>query len=329
MVLDGADLSAARLQRLSVVDVRMRGGSLANAAGRGALGPRRAVGVRLTGLDLPEADLRTSSCATAAPTDAFARSRLERVWFERCELRADFLDADLREVRFVDCDLSRTDFRGARLQSCELRGVRLDGMRAWSGCAAAMPMLDVIGNAATLATASGCACSTTEAQYRSAGARSRNMCSSGRGGLREPEAAVQLVRVGRREVPAAQPLQLRVREDALHERDAEAPPPVRGQDEDVAEVREDGAVAHDAGEAGLRAVGVVEAERQRALDGALDDLGRHPLRPVRPAEEPGDDGQVEPTAVGRDLEAALERPLHGVRPPGGRPSSRRPPTAAR
>jgi uncharacterized protein YjbI with pentapeptide repeats len=82
---------------------------------------------------------------------------MERVWFERCELtEADFLDADLREVRFVDCDLSRADFRGARLRSCELRGVRLDGMQGVERLrGAAMPMLDVIGNAATLATALG------------------------------------------------------------------------------------------------------------------------------------------------------------------------------
>ena len=79
------------------------------------------------------------------------------MWFERCELtEADFLDADLREVRFVDCDLSRTDFRGARLQSCELRGVRLDGMQGVERLrGAAMPMLDVIDNAATLAAALG------------------------------------------------------------------------------------------------------------------------------------------------------------------------------
>ena len=59
-------------------------------------------------------------------------------------------------MRFVDCDLSRTDFRGARLQSCELRGVRLDGMAGVERLrGAALPMLDVIDNAATLAAALG------------------------------------------------------------------------------------------------------------------------------------------------------------------------------
>jgi uncharacterized protein YjbI with pentapeptide repeats len=159
VVLDGADLSQARLRRLSVLDVRVRGGSLANAAGRGSRWVRVELGgVRLTGLDLPEADLRdvvVRDCR--ADLTSFARSRMERVWFERCELtEADFLDADLREVRFVDCDLSRADFRGARLRSCELRGVRLDGMQGVERLrGAAMPLLDVIGNAATLATALG------------------------------------------------------------------------------------------------------------------------------------------------------------------------------
>jgi ABC-2 type transport system ATP-binding protein len=111
--------------------------------------------------------------------------------------------------------------------------------------------------------------------------------------------------------------------------DPEAPPAERRQDEDVAEVGEDGAVAHHAGEAGLRAVGVVEAEGQRALDGAHDDLGRHPLRPVRLAQEAGDDGQVEPGPVGRDLEAVIQDPLHRVRRPGARPRGRRPPSGGR
>jgi uncharacterized protein YjbI with pentapeptide repeats len=159
VVLDAVDLSAARLQRLSVVDVHMHGGSLANAAGRGSRWVRVEVaGARLTGLDLPEADLRdvvVRDCR--ADLTSFARARLQRVWFERCELtEADFLDADLREVRFVDCDLSRTDFRGARLQSCELRGVRLDGMAGVERLrGAALPMPDVIDNAATLAAALG------------------------------------------------------------------------------------------------------------------------------------------------------------------------------
>jgi len=159
VVLDAADLSAARLLRLSVLDVRVSGGSLANAAGRGSRWVRVELGgVRLTGLDLPEADLSdvvVRDCR--ADLTSFARSRLQRVWFERCELtEADFLDADLREVRFLDCDLSRTDFRGARLQSCELRGVRLDGMAGVERLrGAALPMLDVIDNAATLATALG------------------------------------------------------------------------------------------------------------------------------------------------------------------------------
>jgi uncharacterized protein YjbI with pentapeptide repeats len=159
VILEGADLSAARLRRLSVVDVRVSGGSLANAAGRGSRWVRVELGgVRLTGLDLPEADLRdvvVRDCR--ADLTSFARSRLDRVWFEGCELtEADFVDADLREVRFVDCDLSRADFRGARLRSCELRGVRLDGMHGVERLrGAAMPMLDVMDNAATLAMALG------------------------------------------------------------------------------------------------------------------------------------------------------------------------------
>ena len=159
MVLDGVDLSSSRLQRLSVVDVRVTGGSLANVAGRGSRWVRVELSdARLTGLDLPEADLRDVVLrGCRADLTSFARARLERVRFEGCELaEADFQGADLREVRFVDCDLTRADLRGARLRTCELRGVRLDGMQGVDRLrGAALPIADVIDNAVTLATALG------------------------------------------------------------------------------------------------------------------------------------------------------------------------------
>jgi len=157
--LDGADLSASRLDSWSLLDVRVTGGSLANVQARGAHLRRVEVsGSRLTGLALQEAELRDvvfRGCRVDLAS--FSRSRLERVRFEDCVLaEADFMEAELRAVRFEGCDLAGCDLRGARLSQCELRDVRLAGMQGAEALrGAAIPWVDVVENTGVWAAALG------------------------------------------------------------------------------------------------------------------------------------------------------------------------------
>jgi uncharacterized protein YjbI with pentapeptide repeats len=157
--LDGVDLSASRLDQLSLIDVRATGGNLANPVCRGARAVRvELAGVRLTGLGLRGAELHdvvVRDCR--ADLTSFGEARLERVWFEDCDLtEADFTGAQLTAVRFADCDLSRADFQGARLSSCEMRGVRLAGLHGVERLrGVALPWPDVVENTATWAAALG------------------------------------------------------------------------------------------------------------------------------------------------------------------------------
>src|SRR4051794_13788249 len=118
----------------------------------------------------------------------------------------------------------------------------------------------------------------------------------------EAEAAVELVGVGGPEHPAAEALQLGGIEDRRHQALAEAIPAGLGLDVDGGEPREGRRVGYDAREAGLPAIGRVNAEADRVLDRAVHHLTRNARRPVRlRREEVVDAVQVEPRLVRRYL----------------------------
>ena len=101
-------------------------------------------GWRLAGLLLADAELTTSSSATASSTLASLNSaRLRDVVFEGCELDEAFLGrGTMRAVRFDGCRMLRADFSGASLARVDLRGSELDPAGDVSGLRGAM--IDVV-----------------------------------------------------------------------------------------------------------------------------------------------------------------------------------------
>lgn len=79
----------------------------------------------------------------------------------------------------------------------------------------------------------------------------------------EPELAIEIMGVGGRECPAAQPLQLGMGEHAGDQELAQATPAMVGRDEHVADIRVGSVVGDRAGEACLFSRGRVKLERQR------------------------------------------------------------------
>jgi hypothetical protein len=119
------------------------------------------------------------------------------------------------------------------------------------------------------------------------------------GGDSEPEAPIQLVRLGRRQEPSPQALQLRMRHDRLDEPFAEPAPAVRGHDEDVREQREGRVVARDTREAALRAVLREEAEQQRVLYAALEGANFRSVLATLTGPEPRACASARPTCPPR------------------------------
>jgi hypothetical protein len=104
------------------------------------------------------------------------------------------------------------------------------------------------------------------------------------GERREPVARVETVRVAGREHEVAEAGQIGVRHHRVHQESRDAVPAMLGQDEHVAEPGECRAIGHHPREPDLDAVYGVSRERAEAdgtLDGALDDVSRHALGPVR------------------------------------------------
>jgi uncharacterized protein YjbI with pentapeptide repeats len=154
-----ADLGGARVRGLSLVDVAVERGNLANLVAF-ELSLRRVsvTGARLTGVQWTDGaitDALFRDCRIDLAT--FAGTTLERVTFDGCVLRqADFREALLRSVRFDHCDLSEADLTGVRIDRCELRGCTLDSVVALERLrGAAMPWADIVGNAGLLAGALG------------------------------------------------------------------------------------------------------------------------------------------------------------------------------
>jgi uncharacterized protein YjbI with pentapeptide repeats len=157
--LRDADLTAARLRGLRLLDVLVERGNLANTAAP-ELSLRRVViaGARLTGAQWTAgtiADATFRDCRIDLAT--FAGTTFERVVFEDCLLaQADFRDALLRSVRFDRCDLTEADLAGVRIDRCELRGCTLDALAGAERLrGAAMPWADVVGHAGLFAATLG------------------------------------------------------------------------------------------------------------------------------------------------------------------------------
>jgi uncharacterized protein YjbI with pentapeptide repeats len=81
------------------------------------------------------------------------------VTFEDCRLaQTDFLDSQLRDVRFDRCDLTEADFRGATLRRCEARGCELSAIQGADRLRGlSMPWPEIVANAGVWATALGLA----------------------------------------------------------------------------------------------------------------------------------------------------------------------------
>ncbi len=115
-------------------------------------------GGRFSGTDLTEsalADVLVRDCR--ADLAAFSGSRLERVRFERCDLReSDFGGIRADALAFDGCDLTGATFSHATLKRSELRGCMIDGLvgvQALRGVT--MPLADAMAAAPVLAAALG------------------------------------------------------------------------------------------------------------------------------------------------------------------------------
>jgi uncharacterized protein YjbI with pentapeptide repeats len=153
------DLSGAKLAGLRLADVIVDRGNLANLVAPELSLRRVAVtGARLTGVQWTRGTITDTvfrDCRIDLAT--FAGTTFERTTFDGCLLaQTDFREALLRSVRFDHCDLTEADLLGVRIDRCELRGCTLDGLTGVERLrGAAMPWVDVVGNAGLLATALG------------------------------------------------------------------------------------------------------------------------------------------------------------------------------
>ena len=122
-------------------------------------------------------------------------------------------------------------------------------------------------------------------------------------------AGVEWAGVASDERKAPQSLKLWMQADALDEPVAKSTTPTLLDDEHVGEIGVGGEVGDDTSEADLTIV-LVEAERDGAGDGALDDVARDAGRPVGGGQDAMHEIDVEPRAVGGDDEVeapALEQ----------------------
>ena len=134
------------------------------------------------------------------------------------------------------------------------------------------------------------------------------------GGGGEAVAFVEWGRVAREEGEAAQPLKLRMQEDALDEPVAESAAAILLEDEDVGEIGIRGEVGDDARKADL-ALALEETEGDRAGDRAFDDVTRNAGRPVGGRQDAVYEIDVESRSVGRDYgvvaPALVGKVVHG------------------
>jgi uncharacterized protein YjbI with pentapeptide repeats len=116
VVLDGCDLSGARLDEAALTRVRFQDCRLS--------------GVQFNAAHL--SDVRFVNCRLDGAS--FRMTRGKRVWFEQSLLsEAEFTAAELAHVRFDHCDLTTADFSQARIPDARLHGSVVDDLRGVAG----------------------------------------------------------------------------------------------------------------------------------------------------------------------------------------------------
>ena len=137
-----------------------------------------------------------------------------------------------------------------------------------------------------------------------------SMKRSGRASGANPTPRIQRVLVARGEQQAAQAGERRMRQCRPHEPRGEALPAIRRQHEHVGQIRERGAIGHEAREPDLRAV-TVEAEVERSGQCALDGRAREFLATSSSRQEAVDDVEVEPGVVRVEISNSPRRATNG------------------
>jgi uncharacterized protein YjbI with pentapeptide repeats len=133
VVVDGADFSGSRLERLELVDVVLRGADLAGArwdevvVRRVTVESCRTIGWRLN-CDLAE-DMLVTDCRwdTGALHLTRRRTGAGSIHFRDCSFVGTTLRGDLSGVVFDGCDLAGAEFGATAAKGCDLRTSRLAG----------------------------------------------------------------------------------------------------------------------------------------------------------------------------------------------------------
>jgi uncharacterized protein YjbI with pentapeptide repeats len=128
VLLDGAGMAASRLRGVGLREVLARKVDASNADWTGAT----MAGVvfeecRLTGMQLPEAELREVAFRRCKLDYVnFRMASLSQVTFEGCVLDdTDFAHARLALTRFATCEVRNSDFRAVELSEVDFRGSEL------------------------------------------------------------------------------------------------------------------------------------------------------------------------------------------------------------
>jgi uncharacterized protein YjbI with pentapeptide repeats len=127
-IIQGVDLSRAKLGPLTLSNVSLRQVDLSNASLQRLTARRtewrtcRAIGLRVS-FD-HASDLSIMDCRLD-----YATIHLEKVKggavFTGCSFRETTIGGDLSNTRFVDCDFIETEFRATRATKCDFRSSRL------------------------------------------------------------------------------------------------------------------------------------------------------------------------------------------------------------
>ena len=131
-VLDGVDLSGARLGPLMLTDVVLTQVDLSGAvlhevtARRVELVRCRAMGVRLEFAQV--ADVYAEGCRFDYGSLHVQRAKGRAAWRE-CTFREATITGDLSDAVFLDCDFAGAEFDTALAKGCDLRSSRLVGAR--------------------------------------------------------------------------------------------------------------------------------------------------------------------------------------------------------
>ncbi len=126
--MTGASFSETRFRGVRLLDVVARGLDATSADWTGASMNRVLFEqCRLTGLQIPEADLKDVTFRRCKLDYAnFRMARLENVTFDDCAFNdTDFSNGILDHVEFPTCEIHDTDFHATQMSRVDLRGAHL------------------------------------------------------------------------------------------------------------------------------------------------------------------------------------------------------------